>query len=292
MWRHYMSMAILSRLSKPHYLYRPSQLVRRTVVARQGPEPVVQTPWGCRMLVARSDTIGSGIARTGVHELAVTETMWRLSEKDDLALDVGANIGYFTGLLASRVGRVVAIEPNPRLRRFLAGNIERWDVGNKITLDTRAASNGNGTAALYLPTDYEENYGIATLEAADGMVSYQVETVRLDEVIAGRSVGVMKIDIEGHEIAALEGAGDSLAKGLVRDIIFEEHEPLPSPVSRMLESFGFTISGIEETLTRPVFVSDRAPQGWDAPTYLATRDSQRTMRLMKPRGWSCLRSRH
>jgi FkbM family methyltransferase len=279
----------LSRLSKPHYLYRPSQLVRRTLQGRREREPIVQTPWGCRMLVARSDAIGSGIARMGVHELAVSETMWRLSEGDELALDVGANIGYFTGLLASRVGHVVALEPNPRLGRFLSGNIERWAAGHKVALDTRAASNANGTAVLHLPADYEGNYGIATLEDSDGTVTYEVETVRLDDVIAGRQVGILKIDVEGHELAALEGASDALAKGLIRDIVFEEHRPLPSPVSQVLASAGFAISGIEETLTRPVFVSDRAPQGWDAPTYLATRDVERTTRLMKPRGWRCLR---
>jgi FkbM family methyltransferase len=284
-------MAMLSRISKPQYVYRPSQLVRRTVLSRRGPEPVVQTPWGCRMLVARSDTIGSGIARMGVHELAVSETIWRLSEGDELALDVGANIGYFTGLLACRVTAVVALEPNPRLLRFLAGNIERWDVARHVTLDVRAASNSSARAELHLPPEYDGNYGIATLEASAGTVSYEVETVRLDELIAGRRVGVLKIDIEGHEPAALDGASESLASGLIRDVVFEEHEPLPSPVSRMLESAGFTIAGIEESLTRPLLVSDRAPRGWEAPTYLATRDQERTARLMKPRGWQCLRGR-
>jgi FkbM family methyltransferase len=284
-------MATLSRISKPQYLFRPSQLVRRALLAREIAEPVVQTPWGCRMQVARSDAIGSGIARMGVHELAVSETIWRLAEGDRLALDVGANIGYFTGLLACRVSEVIALEPNPRLLRFVAGNIERWPVADRVRLDERAASKGSGSAALHLPSDFEGNYGIATLEGSDATVSYEVETVALDEVIAGREVGLMKIDIEGHELAALEGARDSLAKGLIRDIIFEEHEPLPSPVSRTLESAGFAIRGIEETLTRPVLLSGRAPRGWDAPTYLATRDERRTERLLKPRGWRCLRGR-
>ena len=142
---------------------------------------------------------------------------------------------------------------------------------------------------MHLPSDFERNYGIASLDASGGTTSYEVEKVRLDEVIAGRDVGVLKIDIEGHELAALQGARDSLAKGLIRDVVFEDHDPLPSPVSRMLESAGFAISGIEETLTRPLFVSGRAPRGWDAPTYLATRDPERTQRLMQPRGWRCLR---
>lgn len=245
------------------------------------------------MQVARDDTIGAGIARMGVHELSVSETMWRLAAGDDLALDVGANIGYFTGLLACRVREVTALEPNPQLYRFINSNIGRWNgVGDRVQLDVRAASNKNGVATLHLPPDYEKNYGLASLDTSDGGVSYEVQTVRLDDVIAGRHVGVLKVDVEGQEMAVLEGASESLGQGLIRDIIFEDHEALPSQVSTMLESAGFVISGVEETLTGPtLFPPDRAPRVWDAPTYVATRDQERTNRMMKARGWRCLRGR-
>lgn len=253
----------------------------------------MQTPWHCRMQVARDDAIGAGIARIGVHELSVSETVWRLAAGDDLALDVGANIGYFTGLLACRVREVIALEPNPQLYRFINSNISRWNgVGERVRLDVRAASDDNRLAPLYLSSDYEKNYGLASLGASDGALSYEVQTVRLDEVIAGRHVGVLKIDVEGEEVTVLEGATDSLGQGLIRDIIFEDHEPLPSQASTMLESVGFLISGVEETLTGPtLFPPNRAPRVWDAPTYLATRDRERTERLMKARGWHCLRGR-
>jgi FkbM family methyltransferase len=286
-------MTIFSRLAKPHYLYRPAQILRRARLGRE-PEPVVQTPWGCPMLVSQADAIGAGIARMGVHELAVTETMWRLAGGDALALDVGANVGYFTGMLAQRAERVVALEPNPRLRRFIVPNIERCGLGGHVTLETRAASDREGTATLHLPADFDGNYGVATL-ATDGgedagAASYEIETVRLDEVIGGRAVGVLKLDVEGHELTALRGAVESLQAGLIRDVVFEDHQPPPSPVFRILESMGFSISGIEERLTGPQLIAaDRAPRGWDAPTYIATRDAGRTSRLMGKRGWHCLR---
>jgi FkbM family methyltransferase len=280
----------LARLWKPHYIFRPGQIVRRLRPARE-PEPVVPTPWGMPLQVALADKLGAGIARTGVHELAVSELMWRLAAGDELALDVGANIGYFTGLLAVRAEHVIALEPNPQLRRFIAGNIERWSLGERIELDERAASNASGTATLHLPAEYERNYGTASIDGG-GAVTHEIRTVRLDELIAGRRVGVLKIDVEGHELAALEGASDALAAGLVRDVVFEEHEPLPSPVSSLLEAAGFAISGIEEGLTRPLLLpSTRVPRGWDAPTYLATRDRRRANALAGAHGWACLRSR-
>jgi FkbM family methyltransferase len=284
-------MSLRSRLSKPHYIFRPGQIVRRAFVANEQ-EPIVQTPWGCRMRVARADKLGAGIARTGVHELAVSELIWRLAEGNDLAIDVGANIGYFTGLLARRARHVIALEPNPRLRRFIADNVAGWDVRERVTLDYRAASNVSGRATLHVPSDYEQNFGVASLESSDASLSHEVETVRLDDLIAGRPVGVLKIDVEGHELAALQGASSSLSAGLIRDVIFEDHQPLPSPVSTLLESAGYTINGIEEALTRPLLATpNRTPQGWDAPTYLATRDPERARRLADPRGWRCLRPR-
>jgi len=286
--------AKLSRFSKPQYIFRPSQLLRRAALRRGEAEPIVQTPWRCPMLIAREDTIGAGIARMGVYELPVSETIWRLAAGDALALDVGANIGYFTGLLACRAKEVIALEPNPRLHRFITANIDCWrGIGEKVRLDTRAASDSDGTALLHLPAAYANNYGLATLEISEGTVSYEVGSVRLDELIAGRAVGVMKIDVEGHEMAALKGARDSLAAGLIRDIIFEDHRPLPSPVSTMLESAGFSIAGITQTLFGPTLAPpDRVHESWDAPTYLATRDRERTEQLMAARGWRCLRGRH
>jgi len=270
------------RLSKPQYIYRPTQLIRRATV--RGSEPVVETPWGCPLQISQDDVIGAGIARTGIHELGVSETMWRLTGRQDLAIDVGANIGYFTGLLASRAAEVVAFEPNPQLQGRLTENIARWKQASRVRVDRRAVSRSDGVSILRLPPDYRANYGIATLEQTEQSTEdYEVETVRLDEII-DRPVGILKIDVEGHELAVLEGT--RLAN--VRDIFFEEHQPLPSPASRLLESAGFIIHGIEELLTKPVLVN-HTPKGWYAPTYLATRDPGRVSRVMSPRGWHCLR---
>jgi FkbM family methyltransferase len=260
-------------LGKPHYVFRPSQLLRRLRTRE-----VIRTPW-TRMRVA-DDVLGRGLARTGVHELAVSETIWRLAEPGDLAVDVGANVGYFTGLLAQRVREIIALEPNPRLWPIVSENVAAW--GGKIELLAAAASDTRGHAQLHLPADWAENHGIATLEAGDGE-AYEVATVRLGDLIAGREVGILKIDVEGHELTALAGA----PLELIRDLVFEEHEPLPSPVSELLEGSGFEIRGIEESFLRPRLV-ERRPESWDAPTYLATRDLARAQRRLATPGWRCL----
>lgn len=261
-------------ISKPHYVFRPVQLVRRL-----HEREVVATPWN-EMRVS-GDVIGRGIARTGVHELAVSETIWRLAGGDELAIDVGANVGYFTGLLARRVREVVALEPNPLLLGILTENIQRWD--GDIRLLATAASASTGRAHLHLQAGWEQNNGIASLESSGGS-SYEVSTTRLEDVIAGRHVGVLKIDVEGHELAVLEGT----PLDLVRDVIFEQHGELESPVTDTLRRAGFEIRGIEESFRGPNLV-DRVPQSWDAPTYLATRRLDQVRELLAPRGWRCLR---
>jgi FkbM family methyltransferase len=262
--------------SKPHYVFRPSQLLRRLQHRER-----VRTPW-CEMRVA-DDVLGRGIARTGVHELAVSEVIWRLVEPGDLAVDVGANVGYFTGLLARRAKEVVALEPNPLLLPIVTENVAAW--AGSVTLLASAASESSGTAQLYLPEGFDLNNGIASLERSGGR-AYEVATVRLADVIGAREVGLLKIDVEGHELAVLDGT----PLEQVRDVIFEEHERLPTPVSQRLRAAGFEIRGIEESFLGPRLVG-HTPRGWDAPTYLATRRLAEAERILAARGWRCLRAR-
>jgi len=235
--------------------------------------------------------MGAGIARMGVHELAVSEVMWRLTNPEDLALDVGANIGYFTGLLANRARQVVSFEPNPLLRRLLTSNTLRWGAaGKKVTLDFRAVSDGDGTAVLHLPAAFASNNGLATLAATEGGDDDpEVETVTIDHVVAGRPVGIMKIDVEGHELAVFKGASRTLEANLIRDILFEDHLRLPSPVSLLLEEAGFSIFGVEEAFLGPRLIPPTwTPRGWDAPTYLATRRPEEAQAIVGRRGWQVL----
>jgi hypothetical protein len=73
---------------------------------------------------------------------------------------------------------------------------------------------------------------------------------------------------------------------MIRHIIFEEHNPLPSPVSALLADAGFTICGLREELRGIALVPpDRFRPRWDAPTYLATMD----LAGLSGSGWGSLR---
>jgi FkbM family methyltransferase len=283
------------RLNKPAYLYRPGQLVRRVLV-RGKKSPVVKLPWGSRLAVTATESIGSGIARTGVHELVVTEAVYRLLGPGDFAVDVGANVGYYTSLMAFRVGTggsVLALEPHPALVERLRDNVSRWPTCDRVTVDSRASSDAAGTAHLEIPAGFTTNMGIAGLRPPSAQ-SLEVQTVPLDALLPDRRVALLKLDVEGHELGALAGMKGALQARTVQHIVFEEQRPFPTPVSELLERRGFTIFGLHERFrgVEPVDPSDQSAHArWDAQTYLATLTPDLVRARLRPNGWRCLRPR-
>lgn len=250
----------------------------------------VLLPWGDPIEVSVDEAVGAGISRSGVHELAVTEVMWRLLEPGDLAVDVGANAGYFALLMATRCAEVIAVEPNPELLPRLTRNLH--GVPATVRVVDKALSDYEGWATLHQPDGYDANRGTATLESTGTTAGFRVETTTLDELLDHRAPGLLKLDVEGHEAAALSGARCTLQRRAVRDVIFEEHERLPTDVTGILSAAGYTIFALTHTLLGPRLAEPKgADFGWDAPTYLATADPGRAWRLASTRGWHALRPR-
>jgi FkbM family methyltransferase len=123
------------------------------------------------------------------------------------AVDVGASYGAYTLAMARAVGaagRVWAFEPSPQVSTHLARSLELNQCA-QVELRRQAASESAGRAGFRLGGDSELG-GIAI----DG--SLQVDTVRLDEALAGKPApDFLKLDVEGHEASALRGATRLLA---------------------------------------------------------------------------------
>src|SRR5689334_912740 len=108
---------------KPEYIFRPLQIIRRIALGMFPPRKELVTarlPWGWDLEVHSNDELGQTILYLGVYDLVVSETIWRLTDQGDTALDIGANAGYITSLLAGRVGRsgrVLSFEAHPEIAR-------------------------------------------------------------------------------------------------------------------------------------------------------------------------------
>src|SRR5579872_6967542 len=103
-------MARLRRLlNKPHYIYRPGQAIIRLGRLLGGAKPAgaweeAVLPWGLPIRYHPAEQIGNSIWRLGLYDLCVSETLWRLLDAGETALDVGANFGHMTSVMAVRVG--------------------------------------------------------------------------------------------------------------------------------------------------------------------------------------------
>lgn len=119
----------------------------------------------------------------------------------------------------------------------------------------------------------------------------EVPVTTLDTAVSiERTIGLLKIDVEGHELKVLKGAQRLLASGLIRDIVFEDFDVPPKPTASLLESYGYVIYRIGNTLfgptLGPVAASDADPM--NSTNFLATRTPKRALARLAKRGWAVL----
>jgi FkbM family methyltransferase len=298
--------SLLRYLNKPEYLFQPQTIARKLLSSRRRGQSAtrVPLPWGISMEVDPRETIGRSLCNHGLFEIAVVEALFRLIDPGDLVLDVGANIGFMSAAAAaSRAASVIAFEPHPVLFERLARNFAEWttqraDMQGRLRALQVAISDAAGEATLHIPDAFSGNQGIASLvdcAPTAGMTTVAVRCVTIDQVIAeeGRPVGLMKIDVEGHEMAALRGAAAALQQRRIRDIIFEDHRGIDSDVCRVLTSHGYSIYFLGKLpwgpiLCTPANSSRAAAISFDSPNFLATLDHVRAEARMGGWGYRCV----
>jgi FkbM family methyltransferase len=299
---------LLDFLKKPEYIFRPKQLYSRLTYSNKcDTDKTVLLPWGLKLRVHSNETLGQSLCTLGVYDLSVTETLWRLMDIGEHAIDVGANIGYMTSIMASRVGtrgKVYAFEPHPEIFEELSDNIKLWQelyALHCVEPHRIALSNHAGMGVLREPGHFNENRGVAFLLDAndsegqakdqDKAREWPVQLNRLDDLIEDKEqIKIIKLDVEGHELEALEGA-DELISCYVRDIVFEDHGVYPTPAARLLKDLNYTIFRITKGIFKPSLErpdSKIFSSAWEPPSYLATKDAPRALMRMTKIGWKSL----
>lgn len=185
-----------------------------------------------RIITSLSDHIESQVFWQGFQEAdeGVIVLLKRYLPADGVFIDIGANIGTFT-LVAARAafrGQIHAFEPSGhhfgRLSRNVALN--RFD---NVTLNQKGLYDQPGEATLFLPSRAGEmnNSGAASLYTSpaekEAQVSEAIVLVRLDDYVRAQNItriDIIKIDIEGAEIKALNGARETIAH--LRPLVFME----------------------------------------------------------------------
>ncbi|AGG87745.1 FkbM family methyltransferase [Rhodanobacter denitrificans] len=119
-------------------------------------------------------------------------------------VDVGANVGYFSLLVANAfpLAIVQAFEPHPLTFQVLRMNT--WLLGDRVCAWPVALSDANGTVAL--STTLHNLGDTKGVPGSSGMrASTVAPSMRLDDLIGDMSVDLVKIDVQGAELAVLSG---------------------------------------------------------------------------------------
>jgi len=190
----------------------------------------------------------------GIHEPETADILSRICRSGDIALDVGAHYGYFTLLIAQLVapsGRVVACEPLPanaaRVRRALRAN----GVTNAEVLDV-ALSDSDGTTSFEVSaSDMMGRLPAGSATEPPSSDTIDVRMMCLDSLVGRLAlprVDVIKLDVEGAEAHALEGARTTLDR-YRPDLVIEVHDFEPvaihaRPLVHWLQSLGYIITDV------------------------------------------------
>lgn len=185
----------------------------------------------------------------------------RIVRPGDTCVDIGANIGIMSSLMATRAGQrgsVCAFEPHPTTRRILQRNTENWarrPETAKVRVVPYAVSNSQHSASLIEPSDFARNSGVASLgdpSVNPSVSALPVECVSFDDFFSKDGVfRLVKIDVEGHEDSVLSGMNHALSSGRIDFLIFEEMRSLPSPASELVQSFGYRVYMIDRGFWAP-----------------------------------------
>jgi len=237
-------------------------------VAWQAWQRAVRRPWtvtmhgDVRVVCHPHDMVASMALYHGLYDMEEMSFLLAWLRPGDTFVDVGANIAPYSLLAASVDGvRVVAFEPGDEARERAAANVALNGADERLVLSAAAVSDRDGLARLttaHLPTDHLVG-GDAGV-SADGLPTREVPTIRLDTYDSrhglGR-VGLVKVDVEGHELDVLTGAAGVLARNRPA-LVVEVNEPV-APLVAWIDAAGYV--PVRYDWERRELVARGAPSG-------------------------------
>ena len=204
------------------------------------------------------------IAKTGIFEAVETALLQAIIRPGDRALDIGANMGYYTALLADWVGPsgiVHAVEPDPDNFALLDANTQDFQQQGRVRLHALALSEAAGTAKLFRSKDNVGMHRLYDSICCDG--SFMEVTVCRGDDLALAPLDFIKIDIEGYEAFALRGLNNTLTNSPNVKILCEfcpismmEAGIQPMRWIEWIEEHGFIVIAHNGTVWSPVVHED------------------------------------
>jgi FkbM family methyltransferase len=172
-------------------------------------------------LLVDSREPGSGACPCfGLYEYEFMGFALHFLRPQDLFLDVGAHVGVYTILASVAVGcRSIACEPAPDALRLLQENLALNRIGTHVELWPNAIGAASGTASI--TTLLGSRNHLVGVAAARQEACVPVQMATVDEVVGGRPVQLIKVDVEGGEAQVIAGAAKTLGHEALLALIVE-----------------------------------------------------------------------
>lgn len=192
-----------------------------------------------RLLVRSGMTGATGNIYGGLHEFAEMGFLIHFLRKEDLFVDVGANVGTYTVLASAVVGaRTIAVEPVPSTYQALMDNVHLNRIESKVSAFNIGL--GNAKTEAYVSTTFDTRNRVVLRPDRNESV-LRVSMEKLDDLLEEEVCPVcIKIDVEGYETEVVSGAAKTLQRPELRAVIME--------TNRRGESFGFDESNLQRRM--------------------------------------------
>jgi FkbM family methyltransferase len=194
----------------------------------------------------------SPIINDGEWEPENTEILRSFVTPSTKFIDVGANVGYFSLVVGRRLekgnGKVIAIEPHPRMVNLIERSVQLNRLESVLQVHAIAASDRDGTVDLFYPEGHV-GQGSSVRKFDTAGRSIKAPARRLDDVVpADMKIDLVKIDVEGAELAVIRGMASIIRRSPDIKILFEklatEHSGEPAAIADLLEGEGLKLYGI------------------------------------------------
>jgi FkbM family methyltransferase len=162
------------------------------------------------------DVMRPSIAKTGTWEKEEGDLLRSLARHGVRFLDIGANVGYFTLMMAKEQPSAViaSVEPHPITVQLLRMNL--WEAGVTSQVFPVALTAGDRSVVLETPAQNlgDTRSGVPQLGQRASMVSAGISA---DALFGDQSFDLVKLDVQGFEPDVLQGMQGIIARspGLV-----------------------------------------------------------------------------
>ena len=169
---------------------------------------------------------------SGQYETEISKFFVDNLRSDSRCLDIGANFGFYTCLMARfcPAGKVIGIEPVDTVYKLLRDNIFINGLNRHARAINAAVGQGPGRLTLHHRKPRSANTSIATPSEAllqyhgeSGFERFEIETVSVDGMLVqfDNRIDFIKIDVEGAEPLVLRGAVETIKLNPQLQIVME-----------------------------------------------------------------------